>query len=120
MTPIKPIQIDLMNLISKRVATWQTHNIQLANFDVASLRVIWFCSDALLGCLLGQHLMLRKHSRGAKVVSENERRNLWTHRLSGPKAAPASFSHGVRNGAAGSRGFGATSSTTVSSDTRRT
>jgi len=25
----------------KRVATWQTHNIQFANFDMASLRVIW-------------------------------------------------------------------------------
>jgi hypothetical protein len=22
---------------------WQTHNIQLANFDVTSLRVVWFC-----------------------------------------------------------------------------
>ena len=33
------------------MASWQTHNIQLANFDVASLRVIWFCSGALLGCL---------------------------------------------------------------------
>src|SRR5437764_1361332 len=87
----------------KRVATRQTHNIQLANFDVASLRVIWFCSGALLGCLLWQHLMLRKHSRGAKVVSRNEWRNLWTHRLSGPKAAPPSFSHVVRHGAAGSR-----------------
>src|SRR5207249_7520500 len=112
MTPIKPIQIDLINIIRKRVATWQTHNIQLANFDVASLRVIWFCSGALLVCLLGQHLMLRKHSRGAKVVSGNEWRNLRTHRLSGPKAAPASFSHVVRNGAAGSRGVRATSSTT--------
>src|SRR6266496_5774001 len=120
MTPIKPIQIDLMNIIRKRVATWQTHNIQFANFDVASLAVIWFCSDALLGCLLGQHLMLRKHSPGAKVVSENEWRNLWTHRLSGPKAAPAAFSHVVRNGAAGSRVVRATSSTTVPSNTRRT
>src|SRR5881394_3114254 len=74
-TPIKPIQMDLINIIRKRVATWQTHNIQLANFNVASLRVIWFCSGALLGCLLGQHLMLRKHSRDAKVVSGNEWRN---------------------------------------------
>ena len=45
--------------------------------------------------------MLRKHSPGAKVVLGNEWRNLWTHRLSGLKAAPASFSHVVRNGAAG-------------------
>jgi hypothetical protein len=51
----------------KRVAAWQTHNTHLVNFDVPTLRVIWFCSGALLGCLLGQHLMLRKHSPGAKV-----------------------------------------------------
>src|SRR6266436_3232689 len=120
MTPIKPIQIDLINIIRKRVATWQTHNVQLANFDVASLRVIWSCSGALLGCLLGQHLILRKHSRDAKVVSGNEWRDLRTHGLIGHKAAPASFSHGVRNGAAGSRVVRATSSTAVSSDTRRT
>src|SRR5215472_5862483 len=69
MTPTKPIQIDLINITRKWVATWQTHNIQFANFDVASLRLIWFCSGALLGCLLGQHLMLRKHSPGAKVAS---------------------------------------------------
>src|ERR1700746_2947032 len=69
MTPIKPIQIDLINITRKRLATWETHNIQLANFDVASLRVIWFCSGALFGCLSEQHLMLRKHSSGAKVVS---------------------------------------------------
>src|SRR5256885_15304734 len=120
MTPIKPIQIDLINMIRKRVATWQTHNIQFANFDVASLRVIWFCSSAFLGCLLGQHLMLRKHSRVRKSYRENEWRNLWTHRLSGPKAAPASFSHVVRNGAAGSRVVRAALPTTVSSNSRRT
>ena len=27
---------------------WQTHNIQLANFDVTSLRVIWFYSGRVL------------------------------------------------------------------------
>src|SRR5437016_6687028 len=120
MTPIKAIQIDLINITRKRVATWQTHNIHLANFEVATLRVIWFCSGALLGCLLGQHLMLRKHCPGAKVVSGNGWRNLWTHRLSGPKAAPASFSHVVRNGAAGSRIVRAALPTTVPSNTRRT
>src|SRR5882724_12572957 len=95
MTPVKPIQIDLINITRNRVATGQTHNIHFANFDVTTLRVIWFCSVALLGCLLGQHLMLRKHFPDAKVVSGNEWRYLWTHRLSGPKAAPASFSHVV-------------------------
>src|SRR4029450_4334668 len=69
-TPIKPIQIDLINITRKRVATWQTHNIHLANFDVTTLRVVWFCSGALLGCLLEQHLMLRKHSPDAKVCRE--------------------------------------------------
>src|SRR5262249_15478101 len=97
---------------NKRVAT--------ANFDVASLRVIWFYSGALLGCLLGQHLMLRKHSPGAKVVSGNEWRNLWTHRLSGPKAAPAPPSHVVRNGAPRSRVVRAALPTIVPSNTRRT
>jgi hypothetical protein len=29
------------------VATRQTHNVQLANFDVTSLRIIWLRSDAL-------------------------------------------------------------------------
>src|SRR5438874_10671009 len=120
MTPIKPIQIDLINIIRKRVATWQTHNIQFGNFDVTSLRMIWFCSGALLDSLLGQYLMLRKHSWGAKVVSRNERRNLWTHGLSGPKAAPASVSHVVRNGATGSRVARAALPTTVPSNTRRT
>src|SRR5437763_14442422 len=120
MTPTKPIQIHLINITRKRVATLQTHNIQLANFDMASLRVMWFCSGALLGCLLWQHLMLRKHSRGAKVVSRNERRNLWTHRLSSPKAAPASFSHVIRHGAAGSRVARAALPTTVPSNKRRT
>src|SRR5438067_3642676 len=118
MTPIKPIQLHLINITRKRVPTWQTHNIQLINFGVASLRVTWFCSARF--CLLGQHLMLRKHSRGAKVASRNEWRNLWTHRLSGPKAAPPSFSHVVRYGAAGSRVVRATSSTAVPSNTRRT
>jgi len=28
---------------------WQRHNVQLANFDVASLRVIWFRWGSLLG-----------------------------------------------------------------------
>src|SRR5437016_5503981 len=120
MTPIKPIRIYFINITRKRVATWQTHNIQLANFDVASLGVIWFCSGALFGCLLSQHLMLRKHSPGAKVVSGNEWRNLWTHRFNGPKAAPASFSHVVRHGAAGSRIVRAALPTTVPSNTRRT
>src|SRR5205814_10674151 len=108
------------NTIEKQETTWQKHNIQFAHFDVGSLRVIWFCSGALLVCLLGQHLMLRKHSRGAKVVSGNEWRNLRTHRLSGPKAAPAAFSHVVRNGAAGSRVARAALPTTVPSNTRRT
>src|SRR5262249_12923389 len=70
MTPIKPIQIGLINITRKKVATWQTHNIQLANFDVPSLGVIWLCSVALLGCLLGQDLMLRKHSPVRKSCSE--------------------------------------------------
>jgi len=29
------------------VATWLTHNVQLANFDLASSPVIWLCSGAL-------------------------------------------------------------------------
>jgi hypothetical protein len=92
---------------------WQKHNSQLANFDVSSLRFI-------LVHYQRQYLTLRKDSLDAKVVSGNEWRNLWTHRLSGPKAAAAAFSHVVRNGAAGSRVVRATSSTTVSSNTRRT
>jgi GntR family transcriptional regulator/MocR family aminotransferase len=41
----------------------------LTNFDVASLGVVWFRSGALLSCLSGQHLVLRKYSQDAKVVS---------------------------------------------------
>jgi hypothetical protein len=41
---------------------WQQHNAQLANFDVTSLRVIWVHYQR-------QHLILRKHSLDAKVVS---------------------------------------------------
>jgi hypothetical protein len=29
---------------------WQKHNIHLANFDMASLRVIWFRWNPFLGC----------------------------------------------------------------------
>jgi hypothetical protein len=52
MTPIKAIHLELINITRKRVATWQTHNIQLANFGLASLRVIWFGSGTFLGCRL--------------------------------------------------------------------
>src|SRR4029450_12657701 len=65
-------------------------------------------------------LMLRKHFLMRKSCRENEWRDLWTHGLSGPKAAQASFSHVVRNGATGSRVVRAASSTAVSSNTRRT
>jgi hypothetical protein len=33
-----------------KTRTWQRHNIHLANFDRASLRVIWFRWCPLLGC----------------------------------------------------------------------
>ena len=98
------------------MATWKTHNVQLANFDVTSFACHLVLFGRALGCLFGQHLMLRKHSRDAKVVSRNEWRTLWTHRLSGHDAAAAAFSHVVRNGTAGSHVVRATSSTTVSSD----
>src|SRR6266436_3678372 len=68
MTPIKPIEIDLINITRKRVATWQAHNIQLANFDVASLRVFWFCSGAVLG------LPIRAASHVEKAFSGCESR----------------------------------------------
>jgi len=54
-----------------------------------------------------------------KWCRENEWRNLRTHRVIGPKAAAAAFSHVVRNGAAGLRVVRATSSTAVPSNTRR-
>jgi len=40
---------------------WQRHNVQLANFDVASLRVIWFRCGSLLGWrqILFKHLATR-------------------------------------------------------------
>jgi len=82
------------------VAAWQTHNTHLVNFDVTTLRVIWFSSGALWGYLLGKHLMLRKHSRVTKAVSGNEWRSWCTHRLNGLRAAPVSLSHVARNGAA--------------------
>jgi hypothetical protein len=52
----------------KRVATWQTHNIQFVNFEVASLRVIWFCSGALLGLRIRAASRVEKAFSGAKVV----------------------------------------------------
>jgi hypothetical protein len=33
-----------------KMRMWQKHNIQSANFDLASLRVIWFELGPLLGC----------------------------------------------------------------------
>src|SRR6478672_8747178 len=72
------------------------------------------------GLPVGAASRVEKAFSGAKVVPGNEWSNLWTHRLSGPNAAAAAFSHVVRNGAAGSRIIRATSSTAVSSNTRRT
>src|SRR4029450_9093715 len=48
MTPIKPIQIGLINITRKREATWQRHTIHSASFDLTSLRVTWFRSATLL------------------------------------------------------------------------
>jgi len=42
----------------------------LANFDVTSLRVIWFCSGALIGLLSTAASHLEKEFLDAKVVSE--------------------------------------------------
>ena len=55
-----------------------------------------------------------------KSRRESQRRDLLRHRLIGPKAAPASFSHVVRNGAPESRVVRAALRTIVSSNTRRT
>jgi len=43
----------IASLIESRIPKmrmWQKHNIQLANLDLASLRVIWFELGPLLGC----------------------------------------------------------------------
>ena len=40
---------SLVELSIPKGPMWQRHNVQLANFDVASLRVIWF-PGPLLGC----------------------------------------------------------------------
>jgi GntR family transcriptional regulator/MocR family aminotransferase len=55
------------------MATWQTHNIQLASFNVASLRFTWFRSATLLGCLLTAASHLEKAFVGceSRVVKMN-------------------------------------------------
>jgi hypothetical protein len=41
---------SLIELPIAKTPMWQQHKIQLANFDMASLRVIWFRWAPLLGC----------------------------------------------------------------------
>jgi hypothetical protein len=52
-----------------KTRTWQKHKIHLANFDRASLRVIWFRWGPLLGC--GQvekgEIDIRRYSKGAQL-----------------------------------------------------
>src|SRR6266850_5005033 len=93
---------------------WQRHNAQLVNFDVTSFA-------CYLGPLSTAASNLEKGFSGCEnSVGEKEWRDPRTHRVIGPKAAAAAFSHVVRDGAAGSRVVRATSSTAVSSNTRRT
>jgi hypothetical protein len=54
---------SLVELPIAKPRMWQRHNVQLANFDVTSLRVIWVHYQR-------QHLTLRKDSLDAKVLSE--------------------------------------------------
>jgi len=49
---------------------WQKQNIQLANFDLASLRVIWFELGPLLGCR--QIEMSRERPKLPGQTSPNE------------------------------------------------
>jgi len=39
---------------------WQKHNVHFANFDLTSLRVIWFCWGSLLGC---RHIEMSRAAR---------------------------------------------------------
>src|SRR4029077_17706373 len=71
-------------------------------------------------CTIAGASHLEKTFSGCESRRENEWRDLRAHSLIGPKTAPASFSHVVRNGAAGSHVVRAALPTTVSSNTRRT
>jgi len=53
--------VSLVEFSIPKAPMWQRHNAQLANFGVASLRVIWIHYQR-------QHLILRKHSLDAKVA----------------------------------------------------
>jgi len=55
----------------------QKHNIQLANFDMASLRVIWFRWGALLGC---RHIEMSRPESSPRKQWRDSRK--WTSKIS--------------------------------------
>src|SRR5207253_8527139 len=62
---------------------WQKHNIQLANFDLASLRVIWFELGPLLGC---RHIEMSRER--AKLPGKRRRTKPEIVRLYGSRKSP--------------------------------
>jgi hypothetical protein len=52
---------------------WQKHNIQLANFDVASLRVIWFRWATALPTAFGSPSQSRPNGSASAIKSKPPR-----------------------------------------------